>query len=350
MMENPEAPFAVVVDDGNGFDLGNMLGWQISDFAIVEEVQQAILEKQTDLNVKLRQMTESGVEELVHKLFQLPRDHRDKHLAEGKIHGVLVKLPTPQTKLPRAKPLPKPREDTKWQKFAREKGISKKKRDRMVWDEESHTWIPRYGYKSKVSKKRNEQYNAEDDLDAHEGGKASKVPQKKIKAASVKAKRPTPLPALEGALTKAAKGNPKKPYLSKEGLSASLHAAQLSTASVGKFDQRVDGEKAPKATGKKRKFDALTEDKKTKKVSQGETTEKTRARSVMKRVLLEAQDGASTQNMNAIDKKIARLAAAKPKAKPAKRSFKSTKPSAKDDHAAKGKRIGQNSKSKKGKK
>ena len=36
---------------------------------------------------------------------------------------------------------------TRWEKFAQEKGIKKKKRDRMVWDERTKEWKPRWGYK-----------------------------------------------------------------------------------------------------------------------------------------------------------------------------------------------------------
>lgn len=31
--------------------------------------------------------------------------------------------------------------------FAKTKGIQKRKRGRMVWDEKEQTWKPRYGYK-----------------------------------------------------------------------------------------------------------------------------------------------------------------------------------------------------------
>jgi hypothetical protein len=43
-------------------------------------------------------------------------------------------------------PVDKPQ--TKWEKFAEKKGIMKKKRSRMVLDEETGQYLPRYGYKS----------------------------------------------------------------------------------------------------------------------------------------------------------------------------------------------------------
>ncbi|KAI3413569.1 Rhodanese- sulfurtransferase [Globodera pallida] len=49
--------------------------------------------------------------------------------------------------LPREKPIPKPKEPTKWEKFARTKGITKKK-GKKVWDKPSQEWKPTYGYRS----------------------------------------------------------------------------------------------------------------------------------------------------------------------------------------------------------
>ena len=49
--------------------------------------------------------------------------------------------------LPREKPAPKAKEETRWEAFAKEKGIKKRKRERMVWDEEKKEWAPRWGYK-----------------------------------------------------------------------------------------------------------------------------------------------------------------------------------------------------------
>lgn len=47
----------------------------------------------------------------------------------------------------RAKPIPEAKKETKWEKFAKEKGIQKKKRARMIWDEQTNEWRPRWGYK-----------------------------------------------------------------------------------------------------------------------------------------------------------------------------------------------------------
>jgi len=46
-----------------------------------------------------------------------------------------VDLPEPRYNLPREKPLPKAKPLTKWQKFAIEKGITKKPKPKATWDE-----------------------------------------------------------------------------------------------------------------------------------------------------------------------------------------------------------------------
>ena len=80
------------------------------------------------------------LQRLVADLFSLP--------SESDVNGRFVQLPRGTTGFPRTKPLP-PQEKpmTKWEKFAKEKGIApKKKRSRMAWDEEREKWAPAWGY------------------------------------------------------------------------------------------------------------------------------------------------------------------------------------------------------------
>lgn len=57
-----------------------------------------------------------------------------------------VKLPEPLLKLPRSKPIPKPKPLTKWEKYRLEKGLPpRKKRSRMVFSELAQDWVPRWG-------------------------------------------------------------------------------------------------------------------------------------------------------------------------------------------------------------
>ncbi|KIV99161.1 uncharacterized protein PV09_09116 [Verruconis gallopava] len=77
--------------------------------------------------------------------------------------GVLITLPTPTTPLPREKPIPQPKEPTKWERFAAKKGIAaKRKEGNKVYDEESGEWVPRWGYKG-ANKKGEEDWLVEVD-------------------------------------------------------------------------------------------------------------------------------------------------------------------------------------------
>jgi regulator of ribosome biosynthesis len=64
--------------------------------------------------------------------------------------GVHLVLPNPTTPLPREKPIPAAKEPTKWERFAAKKGIKDKKRDgKLVYDDASGEWVPKWGYKGK---------------------------------------------------------------------------------------------------------------------------------------------------------------------------------------------------------
>ena len=69
----------------------------------------------------------------------------------------MTQLPAPVTLLPREKPLPKPKPPTKWERFAKAKGISHKKRERQEWDEERQEWVNRWGRGGK-NKEKEEQW------------------------------------------------------------------------------------------------------------------------------------------------------------------------------------------------
>ena len=74
-----------------------------------------------------------------------------------------VELPTKEDSehwvdLPREKPIPKQKPMTKWERFRIEKGLPmKQKRGRMVFDEKTSEWVPRYGAGS--VKKIQDQHN-----------------------------------------------------------------------------------------------------------------------------------------------------------------------------------------------
>ena len=63
----------------------------------------------------------------------------------------MINLPTPTTPIPREKHLPTEKVETKWERFARKKGISKepKSEGKMVYDEEKGDWVPKWGFKGR---------------------------------------------------------------------------------------------------------------------------------------------------------------------------------------------------------
>ncbi|KIW42484.1 uncharacterized protein PV06_06030 [Exophiala oligosperma] len=82
--------------------------------------------------------------------------------------GLLMTLPPPVTQLPRWKPLPKPKAPTKWELFARKKGIGKyagnlhggaaleDRKKNLVYDEETGEWVKKWGYKGRNKAAENE--------------------------------------------------------------------------------------------------------------------------------------------------------------------------------------------------
>jgi hypothetical protein len=89
----------------------------------------------------LLQAAAENAQLLVRGLFELPAE-------EDALHGATVALGPRTTALPREKPVPTAAPPTRWEKFAKEKGILKKgKRERMLFDEPSGEYKPRFGYK-----------------------------------------------------------------------------------------------------------------------------------------------------------------------------------------------------------
>ena len=77
-----------------------------------------------------------------------------------------IKLPPSTHQLPREKPVPKPKPLTRWEAYAKSKGIDKKsskakggeegKAGRLVWDDQVKEWLPKFGYKkAKAEQQKN---------------------------------------------------------------------------------------------------------------------------------------------------------------------------------------------------
>jgi regulator of ribosome biosynthesis len=97
----------------------------------------------------LRARAQAATQALVSHLYALPSStHPD--------HGRIALLPAALavgaggTPLPREKPLPAPKAETKWEAFAKRKGINATtKKDKLVWDDDRKEWVPRWGFKGK---------------------------------------------------------------------------------------------------------------------------------------------------------------------------------------------------------
>lgn len=62
---------------------------------------------------------------------------------------LFLKLPESATVFPRSRRLPEEQQLTKWEKFAKEKGIRKRKKEGMGYDSSTKTMVARWGKKSK---------------------------------------------------------------------------------------------------------------------------------------------------------------------------------------------------------
>lgn len=107
------------------------------------------------LNAALKETARDGTQCLINQLLTTCP------ITSSTQQGVLLTLPPATTTLPRHKPLPTPKPPTKWELFARKKGIGKyskipsvaladkERRKKLVYDEEKREWVPRWGYKGK---------------------------------------------------------------------------------------------------------------------------------------------------------------------------------------------------------
>lgn len=112
-------------------DAGNLAIFDEDPFVQSSAIEESLRESATD-----------RVEQLLKELFDCRADP-----PKAGIPGRVVSIGTPATICPREKPLPKPKALTKWEAFAKEKGILKKKKSRMVFDEQKDQYMPRWGYK-----------------------------------------------------------------------------------------------------------------------------------------------------------------------------------------------------------
>ena len=217
----------------------------------------------------LKEVTRENIQLLVSQIFQLPREQTDV--------GPIVRLDKLEhvEQMPRKMPLPKPKVKSRWDKFAEERGISKKKRSRLIWDEASKDWVPRWGANSAKHKAEKHNWLVEVPLNSSQ----DPFEQKRLADQLVKAKQKLRearnklemkgdrLPA--GVNSSLIEGKKR----GKETLDEVLKRAQVSSGSAGKFDRRIQNEKV------------VDQGKKKKLLSSNSSQEKSQALKIMNSVL-----------------------------------------------------------------
>ncbi|KAJ4871467.1 Ribosome biogenesis regulatory protein-like protein [Raphanus sativus] len=182
------------------------------------------------------------------------------------VDGPLVQLPPPTTKLPREKHLPMPKPPTKWEEFALKKGIQKRKKDKIVYDETTDQFKRRHGYdrvnddndipiiEAKASDEPGEDPFAKRlDDKKKRVGKQEKNRLQNLKTAAKAGALPSHVQLAVTALPiSGTKTQPQK--IGKDALGDVAGLAATSTASGGKFDKKLPGEKPPKKQGKHHKY------------------------------------------------------------------------------------------------
>ena len=195
------------------------------------------------------------VQLLFNRLYALPM----KNTADGP----MVTLPKSRSALPREKPAPQPKPLTRWEQFAKDRGIAGRKQSRMEYNEATGEWAPRWGYGSaRAQEPWIVELGANDDgevdhLQTHRLQKKRRVVQNEIsKMKNIERAEKAMGKATSHAVSVLSNKSKSKMTMGfgEAGTAARLRNTQLSTASIGKFDRIVQGEPTRPKVTKQRKF------------------------------------------------------------------------------------------------
>lgn len=224
------------------FDVGNLLAYDKNRI----DVRGFKSQKKDDF---LRSLARDNTQLLVNEIWKLPTERVEE--------VIVAKLPEPVTPLPREKPPPKPRPPTKWEQFAKLKGIQKKKKTNLVWDENAKEWKRRWGYKRANDNTKEWLIEVPETADPNDDQFAKRIKAKKERVAKNEFNRLKNIARAQKIKVPGSGGLVPKAQQSRDELSKAVSVAKTSTASAGRFQDRLPKEKAPKSTGKKRKFQPL---------------------------------------------------------------------------------------------
>ncbi|KAL3223404.1 hypothetical protein MRX96_027577 [Rhipicephalus microplus] len=234
-------PVDVVKDLDLEFDIGNLLATDPNPL-------DAAKLKSESREEYLKELARDDTQLLINRLFQLPTERRED--------VVVAVLPAGTTRIPREKPVPKPKPPTRWSEFAKQKGIKSRKREKLVWDETIKDWRPRYGYKrAQVEKKNNWLIEVPENKDPMVDYHAELKKKKKERVAKNEYQRLRNIARNHKAKV------PKNLFLPTENLnkdevSKAVTIAKAATASHGKFAGTLKEEKNVKVRRAKRKFES----------------------------------------------------------------------------------------------
>jgi len=190
-------------------------------------------------NTNMQAYGRDSVQLLVNHLLALPREKSDD--------GIMAVLPTDEVfKIPRQKPVPKQKEKTRWQKFMEDRNMKKRKRSRLVYDEVSGDWKPRWGYNS--IKKSEGMANWVHEVKSGEDAYADPFERKKAEGKLTIAKQKmrevrNKVEAAGGKIRASVPDLQSGAKRGADGLREAVKRAQASSASFGKFDRVSPNEK-----------------------------------------------------------------------------------------------------------
>ncbi|XP_046433327.1 ribosome biogenesis regulatory protein homolog [Neodiprion fabricii] len=188
-----------------------------------------------------KQLTRDNVQLLINRIWELPTKRVDE--------AVVATLPKPRFVLPRTHRLPKPKPLTKWQQFAKEKGIksNRKRKSKVTWDEQLQKWIPNYGYKrTQAESEKNWLVEVSDHADPTLDHLSLKTTAKQEKRSKNELQRLRNLAKAKNVKVPRV-GIPSSDYYQDtRQIATAVTVARSSTASVGKFQNRLPKEKDAK--------------------------------------------------------------------------------------------------------
>eukprot|EP00088_Acartia_fossae_P058888 TRINITY_DN693_c0_g1_i4.p1 TRINITY_DN693_c0_g1~~TRINITY_DN693_c0_g1_i4.p1 ORF type:complete len:375 (-),score=143.58 TRINITY_DN693_c0_g1_i4:144-1268(-) len=238
-------------------DLGNMLAVDNNQME-----NDKLADKETR-EAYLKTLARDNTQLLINSMWCLPT-HRVEEV-------VVAELPPPSTRLPREKPLPTPKPMTKWEQYAKEKGIvNKKKKDRLVWDDVVNKWVPQFGFKKKQAEDEKNwcipiKETADPNLtpfDKMDEDKKERKAKNELQRLRNLAKAKNVNVPTVGVVTPSASNTTLASNGASGDLKSAAEIAKSSTASLGKFQPKLTKslEKGSKPKGKKRKFESNTMD------------------------------------------------------------------------------------------